>query len=436
MHTLRESKLKEPGGDVTNNTNGATESASPADTPRIARDSGDGPGLYVHVPFCRTKCPYCDFYSSTAGAGIPRWLECLAREIERYRGFFNRFDTVYLGGGTPSLLDEREISRLMSGISVALEISDDPEITIELNPDDVTRSKLAAYSRLGINRLSLGVQSLDDAELRFLGRRHGARQALDAIRDIRDAGFDNIGVDLIYGFEGQSISAWRRTLQRVLDLSPEHISCYQMTIVHGTPFGAMREAGALRVPGEESQRRFFIETAELLGAGGYLHYEVSNFARGERHVSRHNSKYWRHAPYLGLGPAAHSFNGKERWWNVRSVTGYCRALESGTAPRASSERLTPDQLDLERMFLGLRTRDGIDLDPASIDHRAHRTLRALQEESLITIDGTRVTATLEGLLVADRIPLLLPDSLRPGASGRLGRESPARRTASTTNRAV
>jgi putative oxygen-independent coproporphyrinogen III oxidase len=366
----------------------------------------DAPGLYLHVPFCKTKCPYCDFYSTTSGAAIPRWLACLRREMELYTGTFSCFDTVYLGGGTPSLLSEKEISFIVNRLAGAFHIADDSEITIEANPDDITQRKLAAYKDFGINRISLGVQSFCDSELRYLGRRHDAEQALRAIQQVRDAGFDNLGIDLICGFEGQSLAGWKRTLRRALDLSPEHLSCYQMTIEPDAPFGRMRASGAVREICEEKLRRFFLETAELLRANGYVHYEISNFARSEKHIARHNSKYWRHAPYLGLGPAAHSFKDNKRWWNVRSVAGYCRALENGTAPLAGSEKLTPEQIALETISLGFRTRGGVDLSTVSGNPGAKRALSILQRESLIEIACGRAAPTLSGFLVSDEIPLL------------------------------
>lgn len=380
--------------------------------------SSDSPGLYVHVPFCKTKCPYCDFYSSTSMADIPRWLDCLSREINYYKNDFSGFDTVYLGGGTPSLLDERELSLLLNIITSVFDIAGDSEITMELNPDDVTPSKLAVYRDLGINRISLGVQSFSDSELRYLGRRHDAHGALRAIQEIRDAGFKNLGIDLIYGFEGQSLAGWERTLRRVLELSPEHLSCYQMTIEPDTPFGRMRSAGALRELDEELQRRFFLTTAELLCAHGYIHYEISNFARGESLIARHNAKYWRHVPYLGLGPTAHSFRENRRWWNVRSVADYCKALEKCKPPIADFEQLQPDQIVLEKIFLGLRTRDGISLDPASIDPRTCRTLSALREESLVEITNGRVTPTLNGFLVADALPFIFSQATNETGTAR------------------
>jgi oxygen-independent coproporphyrinogen-3 oxidase len=367
---------------------------------------GETAGLYIHVPFCKTKCPYCDFHSVVDTAAVSRWLACISREIDLYADAFDGFDTVYFGGGTPSLLSVADVARLMAKIRGSFNIAPDAEITIEANPDDVSVEKLAAYRSLGINRISLGVQSLSDPELAFLGRRHDAERALRAVADIRRAGFTNLGIDLIYGFEGQSLTGWERTLGSALDLSPEHLSCYQMTIAPHTPFGAMRTEGLLREINEEMQRRFFERTAELVTARWYIHYEVSNFARSEDLIARHNSKYWRHLPYLGLGPSAHSFKENRRWWNTRSVDDYCIAIARRRTAVAGSERLAPDQIKLEKIFLGFRTREGIPIDSFENLLRAKHILSRLHGESLIEITGGRAMPTSKGFLVADALALL------------------------------
>jgi putative oxygen-independent coproporphyrinogen III oxidase len=385
--------------------------AAPVD-PDTAK--GSAPGLYVHVPFCRTKCPYCDFYSITDQSGRAEWLEAVATEAARFRGVFGTFDTLYIGGGTPSLLSEPEIERLFEIVTGAFGFAPDTEITIEANPDDVTALKLAAWCDLGVNRVSLGIQSFEDAELRFLRRRHDAAQAERSIALARAAGFENVGLDLMYGFEGQSLASWERTLERALGLSPEHLSCYQMTIDPGTELGRMLEAGTITAADEETQRSFFMKTAEILRSRGYIHYEISNFARGERHVSRHNHKYWIHAPYIGLGPAAHSFDGAARWWNVRSVEEYCGLLaRSGTAVEGR-EVLTGNDLALEALYLGLRTREGVPLEALHSYGGWRSALDTLLAESLVTVENGRVIPTLEGFCLADRIALAFAER-EPGA---------------------
>jgi putative oxygen-independent coproporphyrinogen III oxidase len=368
------------------------------------------PGLYVHVPFCKTKCPYCDFYSIVASAGadtatIPAWLDAIFREIDLYSGTFPPFDTLYIGGGTPSLLSEQEIASLTERLRASFDFATDTEVTIEANPDDIDASLLATYREVGINRLSLGVQSFDDAELRFLRRRHDAAGAARALSLTRDAGFANVGIDLIYGFHGQSIASWKRTLEHALEFAPEHLSCYQMTIEPSTEFGRMLETGTITAADEASQKRFFMATSEMLRAHGYLHYEISNFARGEEFISRHNHKYWRHVPYLGLGPSAHSFQDGTRWWNVRSVHDYCEALSAGKSPTESRETLTADELALETLYLGFRTRDGVALDDLRKYRRWEDTLETLRRESLVRVKDGHAVPTLEGFLVADRLPL-------------------------------
>ena len=240
-----------------------------------------------------------------------------------------------------------------------LVLTADAEITLEANPDDVTPEKLRLWKELGVNRLSLGVQSLNDAELRFLGRRHNAAQAREALKLAREAGFDNLGVDLMYALPGQTEAGWLATLEGGPGLAPEHLSCYQLTIEENTPLGKKQARGEIEPVGEEQQRAFFCSPPHTWRIRGYRQYEISNFARGVHYISRHNSKYWQQVPYLGLGPAAHSFDGRMRRWNVSSVAEYCRLLGEGRAPLAGQEELLAEtQRRLETLCLGLRTRQG------------------------------------------------------------------------------
>ena len=298
----------------------------------------------------------------------------------------------------------------------------DSEITIEANPDDITADKLAVFRDLGINRLSLGVQSFDEAELRFLGRRHTATQTAAAIELIRAAGFTNLGLDLMYGLPGQTTDAWLKTLETALSFNPEHLSCYQLTIEAGgtpalrTPLARQVTRGEIRLPDKETQREFFLLTANFLTARGYLHYEVANFARQGPQagslcyfVCRHNVKYWTRTPYLGLGPAAHSFLAGRRWWNISSVAQYCSSLSAGKAPVAGEESLTPEQIRLETLALGFRTREGVSL--ATIRERpgGDAMVAALTQAGLVRVDRDRVIATVQGLVVADRLALGFTD---------------------------
>jgi len=364
------------------------------------------PGLYVHVPFCRTKCPYCDFYSLTSLSRVPEWREALLREILLYKNRCCTFDSLYLGGGTPSVLGTRDLEKLFESLFRYFGFSPYAEITIEANPDDVTREKLDLLKSIGVTRISLGVQSFDPGELGYLGRRHTALQTEQALDRIRESGFAGLSMDLIYGLPGQRLSDWMRTLTRALDFRPEHLSCYQLTIHDETPLGGMLAEGRIRPVGEEKERSFFLRTAKFLDERDYIHYEISNFARDEANIARHNSKYWHGVSYLGLGPAAHSLWDGVRWWNVRCVTTYCERLAVGRLPIADSERLSEEQKRLESLCLGLRTREGIDLSLVRRQPGVDKILTRLQAENLAEVSRDRLIPTRNGFAVADSLPLL------------------------------
>jgi oxygen-independent coproporphyrinogen-3 oxidase len=386
------------------------------------------PGLYIHIPFCKSKCPYCDFYSVTDETLISAYLAALDTEALLYREEFPAFDSLFLGGGTPSWFGEAQLAGLMKNLRRHFTFAADSEITLEANPDDITSEKLRLFRDLGINRLSLGVQSFDEAELRFLGRRHTAGQTLAAIDLIRAAGFTNLGLDLMYGLPGQTTAAWLKTLEMALSLAPEHLSCYQLTITAGetpaphetlalrTPMARRAARGEISLPDEETQREFFLLTANFLTARGYLHYEISNFARPGtqagslcHYLCRHNLKYWTRTPCLGLGPGAHSFDGRRRWWNFPSVGDYCSSLNAGRPPVAEAETLTPEQIRLETLALGFRTREGVSLATIREHPKGDAKVAALTQAGLVRVDRGRVLATLDGLVVADRLPLEFAD---------------------------
>jgi oxygen-independent coproporphyrinogen-3 oxidase len=253
----------------------------------------------------------------------------------------------------------------------------------------------------------VGIQSFNAKALLFLGRTHTEEEAESALRTLRTAGFDNVGVDLIYGYEGQSLKGWINTLDRTLMFEPEHISCYQLSFEKKTPFWAMRKKGVIRPIGEVAERSFFLNTSRFLEEKGYIHYEVSNFAREKTYYSRHNTKYWHHVPYLGLGPSAHSFQNRTRWWNFRSIRQYCEALERYTAPVEGYEDLTNDQLRLESVALGLRTRDGFAIKGTDVDLQSVHMLSVLQGSGFLNIKKDRIVPTPKGFLVADHLPLYL-----------------------------
>lgn len=367
------------------------------------------PGLYVHIPFCRSKCPYCGFYSIASTSLVPAWLLALEREAAFYGDLFEGFDTLYLGGGTPSVLELSVLQRVMEILFDRFRFATDSEITLEANPQDLSPDKIRGIRQLGFNRISVGVQSFDDRTLALLGRGHTVRQAEQALADLFYAGFENVGMDLIYGVKGQGLKDWVATLRHALTFQPGHLSCYQLSLEPKTPFARLRNQGLIRPLEEKQEKDFFLATSRLLEASGYIHYEISNFAKTEAYLSRHNRKYWNHTPYLGLGPSAHSFFEGIRWWNFRSVRKYAEDLKEGKMPIEGYELLTAKQLRLELLALGLRTRYGVNVEEVDQDPQTHRTLSMLEKSGFLTLQNGRASPTRKGFLVADALPLYFSD---------------------------
>ncbi|MBQ9582760.1 MAG: radical SAM family heme chaperone HemW [Bacteroidales bacterium] len=322
-------------------------------------------GIYLHIPFCASFCTYCGFYSEVCTGREPhaRYIEALARETSLRRDFFKGepIKTIYFGGGTPSMLMGDDLHRIHDALAAAFDLSRVEEFTVEVNPEDVVSrgGLLPALRSIGANRISMGVQSFCDRHLRWMNRRHDAATAVEAFRKLRTAGFGNISIDLIFGFAGLTDIEWRDTLQRAISLAPEHISAYQMSIDAESALAEMVALGRYADPGDEICARQYELQQQMLEAAGYGQYEVSNFCRPGYH-SRHNSAYWTREPYLGLGAAAHSFNGSDRRsWNSSSVEQYCKALEDGRLPLGGGEHLTEKDIYNERIMLGLRTTRGV-----------------------------------------------------------------------------
>ncbi len=373
-------------------------------------------GLYIHIPFCQKKCNYCNFYSVTVGNRIPEFLAAVKREMDYYRNFWPEYDTLYLGGGTPSLLTGDQLADLLKKIRQTFSFTPGAEWTIELNPDDVTLSFLQDLRSLGFNRLSLGVQSIQDRSLKWLGRRHNTAQSLQAIEWTRQAGFGNLGVDLIYGLPEKSISGslnlWLKELNHILQYTPEHISCYQLSFEPHTPLALWRRKKLVKPLEERKESQYFLDTAQQLESAGYLHYEVSNFSRGEKYTSRHNQKYWRHLPYLGLGPSAHSFRQNQRQWNQKTLSLYLGDIQKGIIPIAGKENLGLEELRMETLYFGFRTRRGLDLKNFQqqfgqdiLNNPPDPAYRLIQENKL-TLNGKRLCPTSRGLALADSLALL------------------------------
>jgi len=374
------------------------------------------PGLYFHIPFCSAICPYCDFAVLTGGPEMrARFVEHLLAEIRMWgadRDLFPGIDTIYFGGGTPSALAPEQIACILEGARENLSIADDASIFFEANPEDVTPESARAWRDLEVRMLSLGIQSFDAEALRFLGRRHTPDEARRSVEIAREAGFDIVSIDLIYGLSDQSPEMLHRTLAEAVALRPDHISCYQLTIHEGTPFGFRLARGKMTELPEAAQADLFLATHRFLADHGYPGYEVSNFARSPEHQSRHNRKYWDHTPYLGLGPSAHSFSGRQRWWNERKIKPYQSRIEIAERPIAGSEDLTAEDLAIEALMLGFRTIEGIDLARfrerygIGLAARNARLIERLERNGLLRTDrsqGSRLLPTLEGWAVADSL---------------------------------
>jgi oxygen-independent coproporphyrinogen-3 oxidase len=369
-------------------------------------------GLYIHIPLCKSKCGYCSFYSIKSLNLIPDFIDALNKEMKFYSNLYKSFDTIYIGGGTPSLLSMQQLESIFTAINKYYKIDPHSEITIEVNPGDVSLEYFQSLRTLGINRLNMGIQSFDNNILKFLGRRHDSQEAVAAINDARTAGFTNIGIDLIYGVHHQDINLWKKTLQKAFSFTPEHISCYQLSLDGKTSLYKKYAAEGIKLPKEKEQLKFFLTTNEILENAGYIHYEVSNFAHNENLKSKHNLKYWQHVPYLGLGPAAHSFLLNKRWWNRASVKNYLQETAAGTMPVENTETLSAEQLQLEALFLGLRTKAGIDLRLYKIRYgddllEDKKTIvESLINNKLVELKDGFLRPTRSGMAVADSLALI------------------------------
>jgi oxygen-independent coproporphyrinogen-3 oxidase len=319
-------------------------------------------GIYIHIPFCKKLCHYCDFYHVILNEGQSAFTETLLREAELRNDYLagEPVSTIYFGGGTPSVLSPSEVIRILDFLSKSFNISAEAEITFEMNPDDVTRDYLALLKSSGVNRISIGVQSWDDADLRFLNRRHNGEQAITAVEETFREGFDNVTIDLIYGFKGMSPARLEKNLDTAFSLGIKHLSAYHLTIEPGTLFGKMLEKGHLTEIDEENSTQQFNLLIEKSEAAGFIHYEISNFGK-PGYFSIHNTNYWKQVPYLGLGPSAHSFNGYSRQWNIRDLKKYVKNIKSG------KEYFEKEELGMKTKFneyimTSLRTMWGVDLD--------------------------------------------------------------------------
>jgi oxygen-independent coproporphyrinogen-3 oxidase len=378
-------------------------------------------GIYIHIPFCVRKCGYCDFYSVSDLTLKPMFLKALCADIAASEPGPLVFDTIYIGGGTPSLLDPAEVERIIDLIGSKFRWVGPVEVTLEANPGTVSSEKLRGFRTAGVNRINFGVQSFQEENLRRLGRLHSVEAAHAAVAAARKAGFDAVGLDLIYGLPRQTRATWTLDLESALAHDPEHIAGYMLTVESGTPLAEEQRLGRFRAAADGDVADLFRATSDLLADRGFWHYEISNFARCETdegrptRISRHNTKYWTYAPYLGFGPAAHSFRPPRRWWNHRDVRRYIDTVRSGQGPRSGEETLTVEQQMLEVIMLGLRTAVGIDLE--GFRARFGRDFgslygpaaEALAARGLLIFEQGRCAPTRRGMLYLNTVVLALTE---------------------------
>ncbi len=354
-------------------------------------------GLYIHIPFCASRCIYCGFYSTTALQQRQRYVDAVCKEMEMRR-CDDTINTIYIGGGTPSQLTTDQLHQLSFNIDKVYG-SADREFTIEVNPDDVTPEYAATLSQLGINRVSMGAQTFDDDRLRFLHRRHSAAQVPLAVQRLRDAGIHNISVDLMYGFPNETLGDWEHDIDAALSLQVEHLSAYCLMVEEGTPLYRM----GIEPCDEELERQMYELLIDKLTAAGYEHYEISNFALpGFR--SLHNSNYWKDIPYIGLGAAAHSYDGKSRSWNMADIHAYMEAIEKGERPY-EEEIIDEDTHYNDRITVAFRTCEGLDLATLSDKYRTYCEQEAQRyiHQGLLRREGSRLVLTRKGIFVSNDI---------------------------------
>ena len=354
-------------------------------------------GIYIHIPFCKSRCKYCDFFSTTHLQKQAQYVEAVLAEWQmRQHQLSEPIHTIYIGGGTPSTLDTTALARILQAILGTCTDHRPHEITIEANPGDITLEKAQAWRAMGINRLSMGVQSFQDHLLQLIGRRHNANQAIQAVQLAQVAGFDNISIDLMYALPDQTMQMWQQDVQQALSLGVQHISSYGLIYEDGTVLTTLLEHGQIEAVDEDTEMRMYDYLVEELTANGYAHYEVSNFALPNRH-SMHNSNYWNDTPYVGLGAGAHSYDGQQRQWNISDLDIYIeQALAHDLQPEI--EALTPEQKHTERIMLGLRTCQGVPKDMINISN----ALPYLQQGLLVEKDN-RIVATTQGYYILNRI---------------------------------
>lgn len=365
-------------------------------------------GIYLHIPFCKTKCIYCDFYSVTKrDDSIEKFVSCLIKEIELNKDKLSnfKFDTIFFGGGTPSVLTEKQLEKILNALNKFYDLDKNIEVTLECNPGEINYEKLKYFRQIGVNRLSIGFQSFNEKILKFLGRLHSSEQSISTFNHARKAGFDNINIDLIYDVPKQKVKDWKNDLFLGTSLEPEHISAYSLTVEKNTALHSMVKNKTVLMPSEEIDKKMFLETIDYLENKNFIHYEISNFSKKNKEC-KHNLHYWRLDPYLAFGPGAHGFDGIKRWWNKKSIDYYLNKLERNVLPIESEEILSKKDSFNETIMNGLRLIEGAKIEKLDsyLDADIIKHLEPyIKKWPYIHNNGEKLTLKKEGLLFADEI---------------------------------
>ena len=366
-------------------------------------------GIYIHIPFCATKCMYCDFYSvADREDAIPKFVKAIIWEIENCPIDVSEweFDTIFFGGGTPSLLEAKYLDSIFSSLSKKYDISNIKEFTIEANPGEAPKERLIDFNSIGINRVSIGVQTFQPELLKFLTRLHNRDQIFTTYDNVRSAGFENVNCDLIYSIPNQTWNMWEEDLKTLIKMNPEHISAYTLTVEKGTDLFSLVNNNEISMPGQNQEGDWFVKTHDLLSNNGYQAYEVSNFSKFG-YECKHNLHYWNIEPYLAFGPSAHGFDGSNRWNNIRSIDQYLDRINSGESPVSKNERLKLTDYLNELIGFGLRMREGIDISMIPKEHQDEFndkiTLTKKRYPGCFQNVNPIISLTNRGMLFSDKI---------------------------------
>lgn len=366
------------------------------------------PCIYIHIPFCKTKCTYCDFYSITNFKQQDELVRAMLQEIEKRKSYLNgTISTIYFGGGTPSAISIVDIDLILKAIFSSFKVENDAEITLEANPDDLSLEYLIELGKIGVNRLSMGIQSFDDQQLKAINRRHTAESALNSVKIAKQAGFDNISIDLIFGLPEQNLESWKKQVDKAMTLDVQHISAYGLIYEKNTPLWRQMKSGKVIPADDETALEMYDYLVETCAGNGFEQYEISNFSKpGFR--SQHNSSYWKQVPYLGIGPSAHSYDLHSRQWNISSIYQYCKNILKDGAYFEKEILLEKDKYN-DTVMVSLRTMEGINLDliinQFGIKMRDFcvKSAEKYIENNKLRIEDNFLRLTSEGIMISDKI---------------------------------